>query len=307
MNDRTFADAFIAAYRGRHLPADALWWLAHPTEMSPSGVASPAESRDHLQAAAFSRAGDPNAHLALERLEHELAADHEATLAALAQVAASTRFNALTTRDEAPGARPQAQPQPHKIPGSADASGTEHRRTRAPWSRGRWGSWDWWGTGAITIALVVGVCFGIAFSPAPPPRALITDAGETRTTWGPAMVEVLNRPQVAEDVPTEFNLGISMIPSSFRLLAQRATQSGENPAYPVKVYVARDTNASPCLILYALALKSVGVTCTPEADLGPYGMTVSVQDAEHYVTWTWSPDGTDESQAGEVGLYAPVE
>jgi hypothetical protein len=87
--ERVGADpALLAALRRHHAgagdPLDQLWWVEHPGERTPAGLADPAREVESARRALFQRDADPGAAAEVERAATTADADRRSALLALA-------------------------------------------------------------------------------------------------------------------------------------------------------------------------------------------------------------------------------
>ena len=288
LSSKAFAADFVAAYRGRHDPADALWWLEHPTVDSPNGRAAPAHDRPRLESLAFSRGGGVEAQRALQSLDAEIARDREDTLDALARI-----HPAGSQLAQAESVDPTVSP---AIPGQpvTEVSGMPVRQNR----------WGWWVGSAAVIALIAGIGVGSSFSPTANPRSSPPSPTTTvsSSVASPKMLEVFSQRQVASDTPSAITFGTTLDASTFRQLGDfPATDSYSG----VKVYAVRNMARSICLVLAIDEPLESTITCVPVADLGRSGISLYRQNETQFETVRWSSYGSLETNWGSISTLTP--
>jgi hypothetical protein len=271
--NKTFAAAFVAAYRGRHSPADALWWLAHPLEPAPSGAPSPAAGHEALKAAAFSRTGDYAAEDVLAHLEAQLRSDTADTRSAV--VHARRAAEKLSAYNETSPADPSED--------------LVHRAWKAPL------------IAALAIA-AFGVLAGIQFGSASgrgvaTPPAAASPSYTQLAIAEPKMLDIFDIPQDEAD-----RLGFdspTLDEDSSKLIASNG--DGQNGADVFAAYAARDsTGTNTCLILLVLSDESWrhSWTCVNDRQVPASGLSISYDDDTTGYQFTWQPDGTYEVTHG---------
>jgi hypothetical protein len=294
-DDPAFAQAFTAAYRGRHEPHDALWWMSHPDQPCPTGVVSPAADRARLATLAYSRAGGPATQLVLASLEAELTSDRQATTAALAEASVALLEPRI--------------PRGHEH--SADEAPSDPQTPSAsPGGRGRI-TGRWTVVGATVIALFLGIGVGVSVG-ATLGRASAVGASTPQSSrqplglWAsgpPKMLDVFTRAQVGNDMPTSGVSGAELSSDTFRLLS--GVPSADLAAFAI--YAVRNTAGSPCLLLIVRESRQTTISCVPEPDIPRSGMSAYLQDATDYYAVLWQTDGTVSSVSGPVTALTPGE
>jgi len=274
LTDPAFAASFTAAYAGRHEPADALWWLEHPTSAGPSGAHSPLAELAALKNAAFARGADAAAHESLARLEAEASADRGATLEALA------------------AARTPPEPEPLRE-AEDEASVARSRR------------WPLIATIAVAALLVGGLAGRqVALATAEPEVILVGTPGPTVTrtiapftpTDAPAMLDVFGDAQEPDDIPTVALDSVSA--NSTRLLGRHSadSDSGTFAVYAAELvpgFVA-------CLVIVFSATGEESHTCTSETDMPDLGLSLVAQHDDFWGQASWATSGRVHIQGGSL-------
>lgn len=277
LTDPRFAARVRERYRGRHDPADAVWWLTHPDQPGPSGARPPAEQRDALARRAYSREGaaDPSLARALADLDAAIAADRGAIEAALA---APDDFVERPALPVAPVASPPAA-----------ATAPRQRTKRAP-------------VGAVMIvALLIGAIGGAVIT-----RAVTTaDAGWTEqfdvvdSDEANPYASSFDIPAVASDLP---RIAVS---SRFDADSFRRLSRNEDEDRKPLVYVVRDTSNRFCAVL--VVDDSSAASCVIDKYFPVGGMTVMIADAEASYTVTLGNDGSMTTNVAPLVLRDPAE
>lgn len=253
-----FAAAVRTAYRGRHDVRDAIWWLDHPSLEGPTGAISPAEGRDELERAAYSRAGatDPAWADALQRLDAELAEDRTATRDAIAEAR-----------------RPVPVPETVAVPDGVDEK--EHE----PAGR-RWVLPVIAAVAAVVIALVVGFQLGSSRVVGLEPGYVTATNQATQQFTG---IDAFASQEEFADTPT-VTLPPSFDGATFRVLN---AAGGGLPS----VYAARIAGNRVCLIAITDSDDPrTTFACAVEAEFPITGIQVGWQDDADGGIVSW--DGT---------------
>jgi hypothetical protein len=249
-----FAAAVSAAYRGRHDVRDAVWWLDHPSLSGPTGAVSPADGRDELERAAYSRAGatDPAWADALQRLDAELDADRAATREAIAEAR-----------------RPVEVVEAVVV---VDAS-----------SRRRWGVPVIAAVVAVLIGLVIGFQVGSTRETVEEPGYVTATNQATQQFDG---IDAFARQEEPNDTPGA-DLPSSFDGASFRVLS---ASTGGVLDLPL-VYAARIEGNRMCLIaVVGTGDPRATFACVVEEELPLTGLQVGWQQGEDGGLVSW--DGT---------------
>lgn len=283
LSNEIFAANFTAAYKGRHEPAEALWWLAHPGLESPNGTVSPTSERNRLRSRAYSREGNIRDQAALRSIEVELAADHKNTLDALGSVGASAPEPVRSAAVES-AIPPEVSEWPVE-----DRSGVTTKPNR---------SRRWVGLTAA-LALVVGIgvgtslptATGLGSKPPPPtPSESISDAQ-------PKMLDVFSHLQVASDSPSGITFGANLNPATFRKI-------GSFPATAkylgISVFGVRNMARELCLVLIVDGSLESTITCVTDGELGQSGISLYRQGETQYNSVRWGTDGSLNMGRGSV-------
>jgi len=275
--DSSFAAAFSNAYRGRHSPSDALWWLAHPLEDSPAGAPSPAASRQALKMAAFSREGNSAAEQLLAQLEIELRADIEDTTLAL---------ELARKADDSPTAESVAEPEDRKM-------------VTVPPRHG----WMTSVVAAIVIA-ALGVLAGFQIASGPRQGAA-SSAPSASNSFGLAQLEnpeptMLDVFEVSQDESDRLGFETDLLDGdSSRLITDGGEASTEFSDFAA--YAARGpsgTNVCIVLVVHAESAPAHEWTCVDERQIPASGMSIAyVDDASAYEI-VWNADGSAQATYG---------
>jgi hypothetical protein len=252
----TFAAAVSGAYRGRHDVRDAVWWLDHPAQQGPTGAVSPADGRDELERAAYSRAGatDPSWADALQRLDAELEADRIATREAIAE---ARRPVEVVVDEPDPEVVDMPTPRRWLLPAVASVI-------------------------AVVIGLAVGYSLGTSRDAVVEPGYVTATNQATQQFTG---IDAFAQQEEAADTPT-VTLPPSFDGADFRVL-NASTGGGLLP----RVYAARIAGNRVCLIaVVGDDDPHTTFACAVEAEFPITGIQVGWQDGADGGVVSW--DGT---------------
>lgn len=323
-----FAEAFTAAYRGRHHPMDAVWWVEHPHSTSPRGTPSAALDLARLKAAAYSRSGGVEGRTALVLLEKQLDADRQSTLAALRVALSEVSAEQSSARAVASvGSGSPAAQMISGATGAVDTAGASgfvgsagtpapaqpaavaelprgHERRRL--------------IGVAAIVLIsIGIGIGIGAGLGNGNTAVDTVArsgaaqsmgalpGRSPSQWGnkpPKMLDVFDQAQDARDIPPPRAFGPALIADTFRLLrtSTGVTPGGIFAGATYSVYVAQNTAGSPCLLLIAGTPSITAKSCVSVPKIPNEGISVYLRTPTESYSFVWATNGSIQ------GSFYPV-
>jgi len=260
-----FAAAVSSAYTGRHEIADAVWWLDHPELPGPSGAVSPADGRDELERAAYSRAGatDPAWADALQRLDAELEQDRENTLAAVASA---------------------------RMPAPVEETEPVEPVRRRGWVL------PVVAVVALLLGLVVGFQVGASSDSTVIEHGGAYESATNRPTQQFSGTAVFDRVEESADTPT------ARLPSSFNGSVFRVLNVGSTASRLPYVYAARTPSGQLCLIVVVDSVDPESVaddgivprasfSCAIETEFPASGLQVGWRSEDDQGAVSWDESG----------------
>ena len=325
IRDEGFRATVSAFYTGNYRALDALWWLSHPTQPAPSGQIAPATQLRDLQHQLFSEhGGGPTgpesasrlpqleAEITYERqaIEHAVAAARAAPADRAAPVDRAGLDGAIETADA--DARPSDSAQIQ-----AGDDGAQPASSPPFWERPSRGTVIGLG---IAAALIVGVGIGTNLgqgdadaSPAAQPTASATPRA---TESGIAALDIFDREQTPQDIPTQF-MPETLNHDSFRVLRD----TGSDGYFPL-AYAVRSSSGMACLLVTQTQVDYV-VTCVRDSEFPSQGIRLQAMTELVFpgstgaalptdLTIVWAADGTvqmmgSSRQTPEAALEPTLE
>lgn len=206
---------FVRHYTGVHDPLDALWWMTHPADPSPSGRSSPLDELRPLERIVY---GVPSTAVA------------EATeqLHRLMQTVESERRLTRTAVDAALATESQTAARPTEQTVRTERPEPSHPEARVRTTRRRL-----YRATMLTSAAILGVLIGVLGG------GLLPHQAEAPTADAAGALAIFDRPQVAADLPPNASNAEQLSAASFRALV-------DSPP----LYVARaESGKEVCLVL----------------------------------------------------------